>query len=310
MKKVFFSWILLAISLTVSAQGNSGLGFNYQAVVRGANGLVLSAQEVELRFSLAQGQHFTPECWVETRSVRTDDFGTVGVRIGNGTKSGGTAEKFEDVNFAIAQYWLKVEIKDGAEFKPLSHSALASVPYAEAAHNGAPIGSVMPFAGDKVPDGWLLCDGSEVNISDYPALFDVIRMAWGGDGTTKFRVPDMRGMFLRGVSGTSTKTYVGDPNNTTHQVDPNRANRMALNTGGNTGNSVGSFEGDAIRNIMGNISAIDSDLVLFRLDSNRGHIPSGSLWGFNSYYFDASRVVPTGSDNRPQNVYVHYIIKY
>jgi len=66
MKNIFSPLMLLVASLTVSTQGNSGLSFNYQAVVRGADGFVQSAQNVGLRFSLMSGQHATAPSWVET----------------------------------------------------------------------------------------------------------------------------------------------------------------------------------------------------------------------------------------------------
>ncbi len=65
-----------------------------------------------------------------------------------------------------------------------------------------PAGVVVPFAGDVVPNGWLLCDGSTVSSNDFPALFNAIGEAHGdgGDGPDGlFDLPDYRGRFLRGV---------------------------------------------------------------------------------------------------------------
>ena len=65
-----------------------------------------------------------------------------------------------------------------------------------------PVGSVTAFAGPAAPVGWLLCDGSEVLISDYPVLFDVIKFSYkdssllAGFGT--FALPDLRGRFALG----------------------------------------------------------------------------------------------------------------
>ncbi len=47
---------------------------------------------------------------------------------------------------------------------------------------GIPAGSMMPFAGVKVPEGWLACDGETYNAKDYPRLFSVIETGYG-DGT-------------------------------------------------------------------------------------------------------------------------------
>ena len=35
-------------------------------------------------------------------------------------------------------------------------------------------GEIKMWAGDTIPDGWLLCDGSEVSKTDYPELYKAI----------------------------------------------------------------------------------------------------------------------------------------
>ena len=39
---------------------------------------------------------------------------------------------------------------------------------------GVPIGAILPYAGERAPYGYLLCDGSEVEIEKYPDLWNVI----------------------------------------------------------------------------------------------------------------------------------------
>ena len=60
-----------------------------------------------------------------------------------------------------------------------------------------PTGVVLPFAGATAPRGWLFCDGSEVPISAYPELFDIIQYQFGDisvlQGLGTFKLPDMRG---------------------------------------------------------------------------------------------------------------------
>lgn len=66
-----------------------------------------------------------------------------------------------------------------------------------------PIGTVIHVARSTAPSGWLIADGSLVLRADYPALFSVLEadgLVFGqGDGVTTFRLPDLRGMFLRGT---------------------------------------------------------------------------------------------------------------
>lgn len=77
---------------------------------------------------------------------------------------------------------------------------------------GMPIGIVMPFAGGSVPSGWLLCDGSEVQISDYEKLFDAIKYIYGDPNTLlglgTFKLPDMRGRFPLGADNMNNNITV------------------------------------------------------------------------------------------------------
>lgn len=62
---------------------------------------------------------------------------------------------------------------------------------------GIPIGSVIYYAASNQPVGWLKCDGSLVSKTAFPQLFSKIGYTYGGAGND-FRLPDLRGEFLRG----------------------------------------------------------------------------------------------------------------
>lgn len=62
-----------------------------------------------------------------------------------------------------------------------------------------PPGMINMFGGSIPPAGWLECDGSEVSRVTYANLFAAILTIHGaGDGSTTFKLPDMRGEFPRG----------------------------------------------------------------------------------------------------------------
>lgn len=63
-----------------------------------------------------------------------------------------------------------------------------------------PIGTIQAFAFERIPDGWMICDGRELKLSDYPELFSAIGNTFGGNGESLFRIPDLRGRFVRGWS--------------------------------------------------------------------------------------------------------------
>jgi microcystin-dependent protein len=57
-----------------------------------------------------------------------------------------------------------------------------------------PVGSIVVYAGDTAPEGWLMCDGELYDIADCPDLFEVIKFAYGSNtAKTAFRVPDLAG---------------------------------------------------------------------------------------------------------------------
>lgn len=61
-------------------------------------------------------------------------------------------------------------------------------------------GSFMWWTQATAPDGWLICDGSQVSRTTYSDLFSVIGTTFGsGDGSTTFTLPDMRATFVRGA---------------------------------------------------------------------------------------------------------------
>lgn len=67
----------------------------------------------------------------------------------------------------------------------------------------AGIMQIWPHEIDKIPDGWLPCDGRAVNREEYPELFDAIGTKYGsGDGSTTFNLPNLNDRVPVGVGPT------------------------------------------------------------------------------------------------------------
>lgn len=63
-----------------------------------------------------------------------------------------------------------------------------------------PVGTVLPFAGNTEPEGFLFTEGQEILRNAYPGLFAAIGTTYGeGDGATTFNLPDYREMVLVGA---------------------------------------------------------------------------------------------------------------
>ena len=87
-----------------------------------------------------------------------------------------------------------------------------------------PVGTVISIMGNEAPQHYLKCDGSIYNIVDYEELANHFATQFGssnffgGNGTTTFAVPDLRGEFLRGT-GTNSHENQGDGANVGEHQD-------------------------------------------------------------------------------------------
>lgn len=61
------------------------------------------------------------------------------------------------------------------------------------------IGTIILFAGNFAPRGWAFCDGSLLAIAANNALYTLLGTNYGGDGSTTFGLPDLRGRVPMGV---------------------------------------------------------------------------------------------------------------
>ena len=145
---------------------------------------------------------------------------------------------------------------------------------------GSLIGSITAYAGpvsDNVVDrdaweqanGWLFCDGRELDRTNptYTALNAAIGETWGSsDHRDLFNIPDLRGLFLRGVDRV-------DP-----RYDRDVDHRSPSGPGGNEKRAVGSLQ------LAGTALPADRPFVV----AEAGKHSHETVWGFE---IDASRDV-------------------
>lgn len=84
--------------------------------------------------------------------------------------------------------------------KPLARQNLGVISADEAKFNDCPPGTVIMLAAKNIPTGYRLlkCNGATISRTAYADLFSVIGTIFGsGDGVNTFKLPDLRGEFLR-----------------------------------------------------------------------------------------------------------------
>ena len=186
-------------------------------------------------------------------------------------------------------------------------------------NTSAPVGTIVGYTGDMSQEnkdylnqlGWLFCDGRHLSKTEYKELYERIGGAWGLSQTT-FDLPDLQGVFLRGVSGDSNR-------------DPEANNRTSLHVGANEGNKVGSYQEDKFQGHKHKETSHSHKVP--GVANNKEDLAKGNNWGApgkgstetstasckieEPVKLDEVNGTPRyGQETRPKNVYVYWIIKY
>ena len=84
-----------------------------------------------------------------------------------------------------------------------------------------PAGTMQMFAGNTIPAGWLLCDGSAISRTNYAKLFSAIGTIYGkGNGSTTFALPNLIDRVVQGAAAAGTYKEAGLPNITGGMSSP------------------------------------------------------------------------------------------
>lgn len=158
---------------------------------------------------------------------------------------------------------------------PVVATDAANKAYVDAA---IPAGTVIAWAGNGVtPTGWLPCNGALLAQASYPELFAAINILYniGGESGTTFRLPDLRGKFLRAYDDSGA-------------YDPGRV--------------YGSYQADSFAAHTHGVKADNGGF-----NTNANDIVSGTDRG---WVYTAQTLPTGGAETRPKNVAMRFIIKY
>ena len=90
------------------------------------------------------------------------------------------------------------------------------------------LGQISQLGCNFAPQGWALCQGQLLSISQQTALFSLLGVNFGGDGRTNFQLPDLRGRAPVGFGqGPGLSTYNIGQSGGNETVSINSANYPA-----------------------------------------------------------------------------------
>ncbi len=127
MKKTLLTILLSATAMIVCAQPGY---FNYQAVVRNAEGNIIANQEVSFKIDILRGSHDGLVVYSETHNVTTNELGMVTLKIFGGAQSG-MVTPFS-IDWSADNYFIRVSLdaNGGNDFVEMGTTQLLTVPYA------------------------------------------------------------------------------------------------------------------------------------------------------------------------------------
>jgi microcystin-dependent protein len=124
------------------------------------------------------------------------------------------------------------------------------------------LGEIRDFGFDRVPRGWLKCDGQLLPISNNQALYSLIGTTYGGDDHTNFALPDLRGRVPLGQGQNGNIVYrMGEKNGletTTlipDNLPPHTHDLLATTNEADTDNPAGGALANARSNVYASPSA-------------------------------------------------------
>ena len=176
---------------------------------------------------------------------------------------------------------------------------------------GTSIGTIVPWCGQitSIPPGWSRCDGADLNVSDYPDLFDLIGYRYGGSGNV-FKLPriqdkamtDYHTSHTNVISGgipTTFRNAINNLNDVANAIELNPISSIDLFVQVQTQNN---YIGEMTEFALNNPSYFDSVIVASRLLSDH-HLTTHSHSRFVDVVGRPTEFVEACQQNRNANCF-------
>jgi hypothetical protein len=179
--------MLLTIATNYAQSSASQSGIAVQGIARDSNNTAIADQEITFTCTI----YYDTDKNIYSKDIKavTDNFGVFSIVL--------EVDPSKNGEFFNNLVYLKIEDKTNSTL--ISDELFKHVPYAISANNGVPTGSIMPYIGGNAPEGWVLCNGQNLNAIDGSANLRAL--------LNSNIAPNLQGRFLKGV-GTSVEANV------------------------------------------------------------------------------------------------------
>ncbi|WP_281632761.1 phage tail protein [Flavobacterium luteolum] len=172
----------------------------------------------------------------------------------------------------------------------LAKSTFAQIPF---------VGEIRLFPGQIVPKGWMKCEGQTLSINSNQALFSILGVIYGGNGTTTFMLPDLRNKMAIGVDQTNTTLgQLKDGNNTIKTANlPAHVHSVTIKASSATANSKAPSSAVSLAAPFQNFNNSNRNINYYNSSSANVTLPATSLSISNSGAGNPVQLQPCLSGN-------------
>ena len=316
MKKILLCAALLVLIVSAGAKAQIPQVIAYQGYLsQGGAAYNSPSGGVPITLILYDDQNAGKQAWSQTFTgvVVSNGYYSVVMDFSSNWQNGYTT--FDH------QYWLSANVDNQllsprVQFTASPYSFNARIADSAIHIPQAPVGSIMAYGGDifqlranEQKLGWYVCDGRRIPVDTFPVYAQVVGSTYGvSDAGDSVYLPDFRCLFLRGVNG----GMAGPRPASDSFSDPDAAARGMMRDGANQGNKVGSVQEDTFmaHRHIGGMPNPTPNTGLYGVFNNSTALPEagiGSLTSASSNFDYTS--TEGGSETRPKNAYVYWIIK-
>lgn len=208
------------------------------------------------------------------------------------------------------KFYLQVENVSNIELKIDPSVVIATRKWALDEINALiPAGTIIQSASQSTPGGYLKCNGASISRVSYQKLFGVIGTTFGSDDNNTFRLPDLRGRFVRGFSDGSS--IDGDREFGSSQDDENKEHYHLMLTG-NGAQSSSEKSLQTFKNFLksNGYEELVKD-ALFQPEVATGYLNyEKRIYHENVDFVPKMPTSKSGSESRPYNIALNFYIKY
>lgn len=158
-----------------------------------------------------------------------------------------------------------------------------------------PVASINAYAGSSAPSGWLLCDGANYSrTGTYAELYAVLGTMYGNNSANDFKVPDLRGIFVRGSGTNGVLNYAN---------------------GSDVSAAYGTYQNDSMQGHYHNFYYDSTDIAITGTGARATTAVAHPLGPYayppvKEAATGTNGVPRTGAETNPANLGLNYIIKY